>query len=141
MVEQKTKIMVFGTFDVIHKGHLHFFKQARKLSRRPFLIVSVSRDANAKKIKGQMPLHNEKYRLKNVANCPLVNKAILGGAKSYLPHIIKEKPQIIGLGYDQSAYVGGLRAKLLQSGVKVKIARLRPFKQKIYKTSLLKTKI
>ena len=28
--------MVFGTFDFLHKGHLNFFKQARKLSAHPF---------------------------------------------------------------------------------------------------------
>ena len=49
----KTRIMVFGTFDGIHRGHLHFFKQARGLVKNPYLIVSVARDVNVKRIKGR----------------------------------------------------------------------------------------
>ena len=41
--------MVFGTFDILHQGHLDFFKQARKLVANPFLVVSVARDVNVKK--------------------------------------------------------------------------------------------
>ena len=50
-MNHKVKIMAFGTFDILHAGHLNFFKQARKLSKYPFLIVSVARDVNVKKIK------------------------------------------------------------------------------------------
>jgi FAD synthetase len=135
----KTRVMVFGTFDVLHQGHLDFFKQARKLSKNTFLIVSLARDINVKKIKGQKPQHNEKQRLTAVKKCFLVDRAVLGGRKSYVPHIVKEKPQIIALGYDQTAYVKHLKQKLLKLGVKVKIRRLKAFKPGLYKSSLLKT--
>jgi cytidyltransferase-like protein len=48
----KTIVMVFGTFDFLHKGHLNFFKQARSLAKNPYLIASVARDYNVKRIKG-----------------------------------------------------------------------------------------
>jgi cytidyltransferase-like protein len=38
----RKKIMVFGTFDGLHEGHLVFLKQARKLTEKPFLIVSIA---------------------------------------------------------------------------------------------------
>ena len=41
--------MVFGTFDGLHKGHLNFFKQAKKLAQKSFLIVSIARDLNVLK--------------------------------------------------------------------------------------------
>ena len=130
--------MVFGTFDILHQGHINFFKQARKLSANPFLIVSIARDDNVKKIKGQKPKNNERKRLSAIKKYVLVNKVVLGGAKNYLKHILKEKPQVIVLGYDQKAYTRNLRKLLNKQGLKVRVVRARPFKPHLYKSSLLK---
>jgi cytidyltransferase-like protein len=134
----KVRIMVFGTFDVLHKGHLNFFKQARQLANNPYLIVSVARDANVKKIKGHKTRYNEKQRLKAVKKNRLVNKALLGSLKNYLGHIISQKPQVIALGYDQKAYTQGLKTLLAGKGLKVRIRRLKPFFPSLYKSSIVK---
>ncbi len=135
---QSKRIMVFGTFDGLHKGHLNFFKQARKLAQNPFLIVSIARDKNVFKIKGRHPVFNEKERVVLVKNCPLVDKVVLSNLKNHIPHIIKENPSIIALGYDQKNYVKNLKKDLKNKGVLVKIVRLNPYKEKIYKNRLLK---
>lgn len=131
----KTRIMVFGTFDILHKGHLNFFKQARFLSKKPFLIVSIARDVNAKKIKGHRPKNTERKRLLNVKTSHLVNKAVLGAQKDYITHITQHKPHIIALGYDQKAYTKNLKAYLTKQGLNVKIRRLKAYKPNIYKSS------
>jgi len=131
--------MVFGTFDILHKGHLDFFKQARKLAKNPYLIVSIARDINVRKIKSRAPRNNEKKRLLKVRQSDLVDKAVLGGVKSYIGHILKEEPSIIALGYDQSAYTTGLKQLLGKKGLKVIIKRLKSYKPHLYKSSLLKT--
>jgi FAD synthetase len=136
----KTKIMVFGTFDGVHKGHLNFFKQAKNFIKNSFLIVSIARDKNVLKIKGRYPTFNEKKRMVLVKNCPLVDKVVLAGVENHLPHIIKERPDIIALGYDQKSYVKNLQKDLKDKGVLVKIVRLKPYKEKIYKSNLLKLK-
>src|SRR3989344_1063764 len=138
---RKTKIMVFWTFDVLHKGHLHFFKQARSLSANPFLIVSVARDINVKKIKGRKPNNSEKKRLMIVATSELVNKAVLGGLKNHLPHILKHRPQIIALGYDQLVYTKNLGTDLKARSLEVKIIRLKAHRPNKYKTSILGKKV
>lgn len=133
--------MVFGTFDGLHPGHLNFFKQARKLVPNPMLIVSLARDKNVLKIKGRRPVYGEKKRLRLVKNCPLVDKVVLSGLKNHIPHIVKENPDIIALGYDQKAYVKNLKKDLENKGKKnklVKIVRLLPYKEKIYKNNLLR---
>ena len=130
--------MVFGTFDGLHAGHLDFFRQARKLAPNSFLIVSVARDRNVFRIKGSLPVLNEKARRSLLQNCALVDKVVLSGIKNHLPHIIKECPQIIALGYDQKAYVKNLKKDLKNKGILVKIARLKPYKDKIYKSHLLR---
>ncbi len=133
------RIMVFGTFDIVHPGHKHFFAQARKLAGKhePFLIVSLARDKNVIRIKGKVPTSNELKRLKRIKALSEVDRAVLGAIGNHIPHIVKEKPEIIALGYDQSAYVGGLRVALSKEGVKVKIARMKPHLPNKYKTSLL----
>jgi cytidyltransferase-like protein len=132
--------MVFGTFDGLHRGHLNFFRQARSLRRFPFLIVSIARDKNILKIKGRHPFLNERARLLLVKKCKLVDKVVLSGVSNHIPHIIKERPGVIALGYDQKDYVKNLKKDLKNKGLIVKLARLKPFRAKIYKNHLLKIK-
>lgn len=135
-----TRVMVFGTFDIVHLGHRKFFSQARKLASNPYLIVSLARDRNVLRIKGRRPANNQFQRRLIVQSIPLVDRAILGGYRDHLPHIVKEQPDIIALGYDQVAYVSGLRELLKQAGLKTKIVRLKAYKPHLYKTSLLSKK-
>lgn len=139
--KNKTKVMVFGTFDGLHKGHLDFFKQARKLSPDSFLIASIARDRNVVKIKGKVPVLGEKKRITLVQKCKLVDKVVLSGFNNHIPHIIKERPNIIALGYDQKVYIKNLKKDLKNKGILVKIVRLKPFKENIYKNHLLKMKV
>lgn len=132
------RIMVFGTFDGLHLGHLNFFKQARRLVLGGHLIVSVARDRNVFKIKGKYPVLGEKQRVTLVKKSKLAHKVVLGGLKDYLPHITKINPDIIALGYDQKAYVKNLKKDITKRFLKIKIVRLKPYKEKIYKNTLLK---
>ena len=135
------RIMVFGTFDILHKGHLDFFKQARNLAANPYLIVSVARDRNVKNIKGRIPVFNQAARVQTLRRVSLVDKVVLAGLNKHIPHIVKEAPRIIALGYDQKAYVKNLKSSLKQKGLAVKIVRLKAFKPQIYKSSLSRSQI
>ena len=138
--------MVFGTFDGLHKGHLDFFRQAKNFIQNSFLIVSIARDKNVARIKKRPPLLNEEQRMALVKNCPLVDKVVMSGVRNYLPHILKENPDIIALGYDQKTYVSNLKKDLKNQAKKskmrmaIKIVRLKPYKEKFYKNHLLKNK-
>ena len=129
------RVMVFGTFDILHPGHLDFLKQAKK--HGDFLIVSLARDKFIRKIKGHRAVHSEKQREGLLRALRIVDRVVLGSKDDYLGHIIKEHPQIIVLGYDQKHFTDNLRAKLAERGLKVKIFRARPYKRYIYKTSKL----
>ncbi len=137
---KQTKIMVFGTFDGLHKGHINFFQQAKNFIKNSYLIVSIARDKNVLKIKGHKPKIKEKARLALVKKCNFVDKAILAGKDDYLPHILKEAPDVIALGYDQVAYVKNLKKDLKNKDFIIKIIRLKPYREKIYKSHLLNKK-
>jgi len=130
--------MVFGTFDGLHKGHLNFFQQAKNLVKNSYLIVSVARDCNVKKIKGRKPDLNEKERFNLIQKNKIVDKAVLAGKNNYLTHIKKECPDIIALGYDQKAYVKNLKKDLKSQRILIKVIRLKPYQAHIYKNHLLK---
>jgi len=138
--KNKSRIMIFGTFDGVHKGHLNLFKQARNLAKNPHLVVSIARDKNVLQIKGRLPYLGEKRRLALVKKTKLADKIVLGGIKNHLPHILKERPDIIALGYDQRDYIKNLKSDLKKRGLAVKITRLKPYKEKIYKNHLLRGK-
>ena len=136
--KKQKKVMVFGTFDGLHEGHFNFFKQAKNLRKDLLLVVSIARDKNVLKIKGEYPQFSEKRRMALVKKCELVDQVVLSGIGDHLPHIVKNCPDIIALGYDQKAYVQNLKKDLKNEGILVEVVRLKPYKQKIYKNHLLK---
>ena len=133
-----TRIMVFGTFAMVHEGHVDFFRQARALAKKPYLIVSIARDSVAERIKGTKPKRNERERRSLLERNILVDEVVLGQEDGYIEHIIAAKPDIIALGYDQEGeYVSNLGKDLLGASRKVQIIRLKAFKPETYKTSKL----
>ncbi len=135
-----TRIMVFGTFDMVHDGHIDLFRQARALAEDPVLIVSVARDSATARVKGTAPRRGAEERLALVRACDLVDEVLLGDERGYIEHISAAHPDIIALGYDQAGeYVDTLEADLQAAGVSVRIVRLHPFQPDIYKTSKLRS--
>lgn len=138
--------MIFGTFDGLHLGHVNFFQQARNLAPGCFLVASIARDRNVFRIKGRYPDRNERQRAAAVRKSGWADEVILAGQGKYLPHILRMRPNIIALGYDQKAYVRELKRDLknlsAQAGknILIKVVRLKPYKEKIYKNHLLKKK-
>jgi len=130
------KVMVFGTFDILHKGHMNFFKQAKK--HGDYLIAVVARDKTVKKIKKKKPRNYEMVRMLNVALTKTVNIAVLGDLKDPYKVIQENKPKVICLGYDQNSYTEKLEQELKKRKLKAKIIRLKPYKENIYKSSKIK---
>lgn len=133
-----TRIMVFGTFDMVHPGHENFFRQARELAPDPHLIASIARDAVVARMKGAPPRHGERERLATVTQHHLVDEAVLGDAEGFVAHIARARPDIIALGYDQKGeYVDGLAEKLSEAGLTVQVEQMKAFKPHMYKTAKL----
>lgn len=129
------KVLVFGTFDGIHFGHINLFKQARKYG--DYLVVVVARDKTVKKLKNHLPHKNENERLRDLMGCSLINEAIIGGKKNPYKIIKKIKPDIICLGYDQTHFIDDLSGELKKIKLKTKILRLKPYKPRKYHSSII----
>lgn len=131
------KIVVFGTYDILHPGHEHFFKQAK--AQGDYLIVVVARDKFVKTAKGKYPKNKETQRTINVRKSKIPNKVLLGSkSHNFYRTIRTNQIEIIALGYDQKPSITVLRKKLKKHRLpKVKIIRLKPYSPNIYKTKLL----
>jgi FAD synthetase len=128
--------MVFGTFDIFHKGHINFLQQARR--EGDFLIVVVALDETVKKIKKRKAQNNARRRLLAIKNSQLADKVILGNLSDKYAVIKKYQPDIICLGYDQKAYIDKLKDKLAGFKLdKTRIIRLKSYYPRKYKSSLL----
>lgn len=127
--------MVFGTFDLVHPGHVNFLEQAKKLGDT--LTVVVARDETVERVKKITPVHTAVERQQLVTQLGIADKVILGNVGDKFQVIRDEHPAIIALGYDQHSIVEDLETKV---GANVKIVRLAGFKPEYYKSSKLKNR-
>ena len=131
-----TKVLVFGTFDILHPGHVYFLNQSKKLG--DFLYVVVSRDETVKELKGKYPENDELARLGNIKKVSVVNQAILGNLEDKYKVLEKIKPDIIALGYDQKFFTDNLEQEVGKRKIDCRIVRLGAYQPKKYKSSIFK---
>ena len=127
------KVMIAGTFDVIHPGHLYYFSEAKRFGDK--LVVVVARDSTSERIKGRKPIHNEKERLNAVRSLKIVDEALLGHDGSIYDIISDIKPSAICLGYDQKTTKEELEKELKSRGIKADVIRIGSYMPNVYKSS------
>ncbi len=128
------KILAFGTFDGVHKGHINFLKQARKLGN--YLIVVVARDETVKKLKGKFPLKNEIERMGELRKYKIINEIRLGERNNPYKVAKEVNSDVICLGYDQKFFVENLPIKIKKLKLKTKIFRMKPYKPSKFHSSI-----
>lgn len=133
------KVLAFGTFDILHPGHLSYLKQAKELGEK--LVVIVATDNNVEKIKGKKPVNDEEHRKELVEALKIVDEAFVGFEDDMIKSVEKVKPDIVALGYDQYGSEESLKKKFDERNIKAKIVRLDSYKPELYKSSRIKDKV
>lgn len=133
------KVMAFGTFDLLHPGHLKYLTQAKKLGN--YLIVVLTTDKNVKKLKGKTTAHTQKERAQMVGALKPVDKAIVGKEKDFYFLVKKFKPQILALGYDQSEPIEKVQQELEKRNISAKIVVIKPFKKNRHKGKKIRERL
>jgi FAD synthetase len=135
------KVLTFGTFDILHIGHLNYLKQAREIAGVGELHVIVARDINAEKIKAKKLIHDENERLEIISQLKIIDKAILGEKENIFDSVKKINPDIVVLGYDQLPSNEILKEKFKDHEINAKIVRAKPFKDSTSKSSKIRNSL
>lgn len=134
----KKKVLVGGVFDILHYGHIHFLKNAKKLG--DYLVVAIESDANVSRLKGPgRPIHNQKQRKEVLEALSFVDEVIILKDKmtdaDYRELVEKVRPFIIAVTKGdpilekKRAHAASVHAKLIEipkihSASTTKIAKL-----------------
>ncbi len=101
VTNNEKRVIVTGSFDWLHSGHVRFFEQVSELGR---LYAVVGHDANIRLLKGEgHPLIGEAERLYMVASIRYVHEAMLSTGHGWLdaePEIERIRPHIYAVNED-----------------------------------------
>lgn len=94
-----TTILTFGTFDVLHAGHLNVLERATTLGNR--LVVGVSSDALNIAKKGRAPVFPEAERMRLVAALRCVDEVFLEESlERKHEYLLRYKADVLVMGGD-----------------------------------------
>lgn len=99
--ENKGKKIVFtnGCFDILHKGHVSYLNEAKKLG--DLLVIGLNSDASVKRLKGpERPINNEIDRQFVMKNLKAVDFVEIFEEDTPLNLILTLKPQVLVKGGD-----------------------------------------
>lgn len=135
------RVLVFGTFDLFHPGHVSFLKQARRQGDE--LVVAVARDHVVEWVKGRAPVESERLRARHVRASGLADRVVLARHDPLrrFEFIRRLKPAVLCLGYDQTVFTEHLAAELRRRGIACRIVRLKPFQPRRFKSSVLRRRL
>ncbi|MBU0469957.1 MAG: adenylyltransferase/cytidyltransferase family protein [Nanoarchaeota archaeon] len=135
---KKNKVMCFGTFDLLHLGHLNYLKEAKKLGH--YLIVVIARDKTKEKESKKL-IFSEGERLEIIQSLKMVDEAVLGSLENHFKIILEKKPDLICLGYDHKIKEEELKERLNELNLDPEIRRMKPYHAEKYKSTLIRKNI
>lgn len=120
--EKPKKVLVGGTFDLLHPGHIHYLREAHE---RGLVYAVIARDSVVRRVKGREPIFDEKTRLTLVSSLKYVYEAMLGDEEDFMKPVIRVKPDVILLGPDQPIDEHALTRNSEKLGMNVTVERLK----------------
>jgi rfaE bifunctional protein nucleotidyltransferase chain/domain len=95
----KKIVFTNGCFDIIHKGHVTYLNEAKKLG--DLLVIGLNSDASVKRLKGpERPINNEVDRQFVMGQLKAVDFVEIFHEDTPLNLILKVKPKVLVKGGD-----------------------------------------
>jgi len=115
-------VMLGGAFEIIHPGHVFALSEARSLGNT--LVVVVATDESVERNKGRPPATNQALRVALVSSLRQVDLALPGNKGSIYDILVRIRPDVVALGYDQRHSGEEIVREAAKRGVAISIARL-----------------
>jgi D-beta-D-heptose 7-phosphate kinase/D-beta-D-heptose 1-phosphate adenosyltransferase len=94
-----TRVIVNGTFDILHRGHLELLDYAKSCGS--YLLVAIDTDRRVSELKPGRPINSQYDRKFHLESLKAVDKVVLFNSKEELIEIIKDyAPDIMVKGSD-----------------------------------------
>ncbi len=132
------KVLIAGTFELLHPGHISYMEQAWRLGR---VVAVVSRDVNAARIKRRSLVIPAENRLRVVSSIYYIHKARLGYEDDMLRVVEEERPDVVLLGANQPFDEKSLLEKFRRRGIEAQILRADPYDCDLCSTSKIINKV
>ncbi len=116
----KKVVFTNGCFDVLHRGHLTYLREAAELG--DILIVGLNSDASVKRLKGEnRPLNNQEDRALALASLLFVDAVVIFDEDTPETLIKRVKPHVLVKGgdYNENTVVGAGFVKAAGGEVKI----------------------
>jgi rfaE bifunctional protein nucleotidyltransferase chain/domain len=96
----KRRVIVNGTFDILHRGHIEMLNYARSLG--DYLLVCIDSDTRVKELKGDdRPINRQEDRKYHLDNIKAIDAVWLFDSAEELEHICKlYRPHVMVKGSD-----------------------------------------
>jgi len=95
----KKIVFTNGCFDILHRGHVHYLNEARRLGDR--LVIGLNADASVKRLKGESrPINSELDRKFVIENLKCVDYVVIFHEDTPLELIKALRPQVLVKGGD-----------------------------------------
>ncbi len=120
------RVLAAGKFDILHLGHLAYLQQAKKLAGDDGeLIVIIALDKTIERERGAPPVFPQEQRRRLVEALDVVDQALLGiDTEDHTEIVLKIKPDIIALGYDQYTDVEKMEQRISECNLDTDVIRL-----------------
>lgn len=102
-------VITFGTFDLLHLGHIRILSRARALGDR--LVVGVSTDSLNYKKKGFLPIFDQAARIEIVAALKMVDETFFEESLELKgDYISKYRADVLVMGHDWTGKFDGMKS-------------------------------
>ena len=130
-------VMIFGTFDGIHAGHISLIEQASLLAEK--VVAVIAKDDTVKTIKGKYPLHTEEERAHVLSHIREIDKVLIGNNDDKFSVVKEIHPDVIVLGYDQEAFIDQLYEGMRKHHMNIEIVRANSYNETKLKSGKLRS--
>ncbi|MCY0891425.1 MULTISPECIES: DUF357 domain-containing protein [Pyrobaculum] len=125
-IKNAKTVMVAGTFEILHPGHLAYLKKAWEMG---YVIAVVSSDENAERTKKRKLVIPQQQRAEVLSSLYYVHRVVLGSPGDIFDIFNTVRPDVVLLGPNQNVKEEVVKREAKKRGVDVNVIRLEELRQ------------